>query len=725
MPITDSGLYIFEDIAFVNSAEFSRSAQHYKEHNCYTYAPPDSKEYKDFWDLEEDRLRNGMKMPGKLVTVKETKIIDGTPRIFTREELQTVHITGKHYGFLNYGRILLTKDKDTGEEEPNGEEINFLTGNKLKHAKKVGKKSIDFPRFIDGQYHWFKAKEYSREIGLHIVAAKARRKGFSYMEGWDCAHEINLTPDITCLVAAYDMKYLTKGNQIMPMAKRYLDWLELKTDFNRGFLKEEKDHFKLGYKNEGSGHIEFGFKSEMIAVSLMNNPDAAAGKDAVLIKFEESGKNPLLKEALSITMSTTEDGSYITGHIDIFGTGGTKDANWADFEEIYYNPHAHGCMAFDNIWDEGCAGTRAGFFYPQQIGDPAFVDSHGNSLQAEALAAHVVNKEWAKKNKSQSDYVRWVGQRATCPKEAFASGSDNIFPTAEIIDQKSRVEHDPDYKYLPRIGTIVNGDRGLKVKMNEMIKNEGYPIHEPIFNFPLKPGQDLNGCYVEWQSPYRDPSTGKIPDGLYRIWHDPYAHDKGEKELTIRDSLGASYIYERLNNFTPSRGDIIVGCYVGRPARMDDYNEELFKLAQYWNAQIMFENDRGDVKQFAGRHRKLHMLADEPDLEWVAELKGKTNRGKGMNMTDKRKAKAAIYLRDWLLERRGKDAYGNEKLNLHYIYDPALLSELLKWNIKGNFDRVSALLIGMFDMKECFQREIKMPTRPDKSSFFERGLFGS
>lgn len=700
----NTGLYEIEDIAFVNTSIFTETSRYYKKHGCYTKAPKGSREYTQFWDIEEDRRKNGMTAPGKLMTVTE----NGK----TFQKMQEVHITGKHYGFLNYGRILMTTEIDTVE-------VGYLTGNKPKFAKKVGKKTIDFPRFIDGQYSYWKAKEYARQVGLHLVACKARRKGFSYMEGFDCADEINMNPYITALVTAYDMKYLTKGNQIMPMAKRYLDWLELQTDFSRGYLKEESDHIKLGYKREGMGHMEFGYKSELLGLSMMNNPDAPAGKDAVLIKFEESGKNPLLKEALSITLSTTEDGSVTTGHIEIFGTGGTKDANWADFEEIYYNPESFGCMSFDNVWDENSKGTAAGFFYPQQTGDPDYVDEHGNSLETQALAYDASQETIKKKTLSQSEFIRWRAQRARCGREAFSSGSDNIFPSADIVEQRNRIEQNPDFKYFHRAGQLVRTNNGIKFRLNDILSNEGVKVHDPILNFPLKNGQDVAGCYVEWVSPYKEPESGKIPDKLYRIWHDPYAHDKDKKNLTIKDSLGTAWVYERSNNLTYSKGDMIVASIVGRPDSVDDYNESLLRLSEYWNAQVMFENDRGDVKGYFARAKKSHLLVDEPDLEWVAHLKGKTGRGKGMHMTTERKAQAAIFLRDWLKQSRGVDSNGVERINLHYIYDAAFLSELLKWNLTGNFDRVSAALVGMYDIKETFATKIKTASPAAKKSFFQ------
>ena len=46
-------------------------------------------------------------------------------------------------------------------------------------------------------------------------------------------------------------------------------------------------------------------------------------------------------------------------------------------------------------------------------------------------------------------------------------------------------------------------------------------------------------------------------------------------------------------------------------------------------------------------------------------------------------------------------------LNLHKIYDLALLQELIKFNHKGNFDRVMALMIGMYHTRELYNAEVK------------------
>ena len=46
-------------------------------------------------------------------------------------------------------------------------------------------------------------------------------------------------------------------------------------------------------------------------------------------------------------------------------------------------------------------------------------------------------------------------------------------------------------------------------------------------------------------------------------------------------------------------------------------------------------------------------------------------------------------------------------LNLHKIYDLALLTELIKFNHIGNFDRVMAFMVGMYHTRELYNAEVK------------------
>src|SRR5690606_22750065 len=76
------------------------SGDYYIKNGVYTNAHPiyDKEEYKAFWDEEERRRKDGLILPGKLLY--ENGIY----------KLQDVHITGEHYGYLNYGEIKRSKE---------------------------------------------------------------------------------------------------------------------------------------------------------------------------------------------------------------------------------------------------------------------------------------------------------------------------------------------------------------------------------------------------------------------------------------------------------------------------------------------------------------------------------------------------------------------------------------------------------------------------------------
>jgi hypothetical protein len=72
----------------------------------------------------------------------------------------------------------------------------------------------------------------------------------------------------------------------------------------------------------------------------------------------------------------------------------------------------------------------------------------------------------------------------------------------------------------------------------------------------------------------------------------------------------------------------------------------------------------------------------------------------GCHMNAKLKDAGAKYIKQWLLEERDFDENGDVTTNMDYIYDIGLLEELILFNLKGNFDRVMALMQVMFQVEE-------------------------
>jgi hypothetical protein len=115
----------------------------------------------------------------------------------------------------------------------------------------------------------------------------------------------------------------------------------------------------------------------------------------------------------------------------------------------------------------------------------------------------------------------------------------------------------------------------------------------------------------------------------------------------------------------------------------------------------MHENEVTHVVGYFEKKKKLHLLAAQPDAVISKNInKSKVDRVYGIHMVDKLKDAGEKYIKEWLLTVRGYNKEGEAILNLHTIYDPGLLEELILYNRKGNFDRVMAFMMVMFQVEE-------------------------
>ena len=262
---------------------------------------------------------------------------------------------------------------------------------------------------------------------------------------------------------------------------------------------------------------------------------------------------------------------------------------------------------------------------------------------------------------------------------------------------------------------------GLKIGMYvDLFEESGKVIHKPstklpVSTFPRKLTESMNCPVVIIEHPLPDP-----PYGLYVIGIDPYRFEKAVNS----DSLGAAYVFKRVNNFSKPY-DLIVCEYVARPNFHDDFNKTLFDMAEYYNCKIVYENDRdGDIESYARVNKKLHRLEFELTVYDSSDNPRKQlGRRYGVSMSNLEVKKTAVsYLKDWLLAPRDKDVNGAQELNLHKIYSIPLLEEIIKFDYEGNFDRVSAMLVAMLYKKELLLKpavtEIRKSIYDDE--FFNR-----
>lgn len=645
----------------INTAEFSREAQHFVKHGYYTNAPVGTFAYKEYWDVQLDRLINGYTVGG-------------------------MRVSGAFYGYLNFCEILLTDD---------------ITYSKVKKGRS---KISTFPRFYDTDWEYFNELEKARIEEKGMIVAKARRKGFSYKNAWLVAHSFITVRKSINIIGAYLDSY---ADNTVGMVIDNLNFINKHTAFKKQRNPDRRDFMKAQFKEtlEDGTDIWNGYQSEIHKITFKDDAFKSIGKSCSLMLWEEAGKWPNLKRSYRFAEPTWMDGEFMIGMPIIFGTGGDMEGGTADFADMFYNPDNFNLKAYDNIWDEG-ATKSCGFFVPDYKSKPGFIDLQGNSLTSEAKAAETEKrKELAEKTSSSGDLNARISQYPFTPKEAFKRVGGTIFPVELLQEQLAYLETNRNAGNLGQTG-ILRWEDG-KVKWD--ISKKAYAITA----FPPMEGESVAGAIEIWEHP--EEINGSVPHGLYIAGCDPYDMDTAESST----SLGSTFIYKRLYSVDKTY-HWPVAEYTGRPETAEDYYENVRKLLNYYNATCLYENEKKGLFQYLQTKYSTHLLKDQPDIIKDIVKDSKVQRGKGIHMPQAIKNYCEIITRDWL-----KEEYAEGKKNLTKIYSKPLLQELIAYNRdEGNFDRViSFMLCILFNMDMFRVQEVTEDKRKTKDSFWTRKLF--
>lgn len=689
-----------QHINWVNSLTVDETENRGKYYYCkYLSGTP---EYDRFWNEETRRRKAGYTAKCKLL--RSGEIVD-------------IHITGDHYDYLNYGRMLRT---------PNDKEQEALHNIGDYKTEQVEA----FPRFWDGDYWNFKTDLFIARNNFHLTKGKARGKGYSYKRGNQGGNTVNLIPKCTIVLAAYDLAYLTDPGATTDMLKTKLDFYEENTHWKRFYIKEDLTKIELGYRTTSGGNKKQGWRSKALSVSLFGSESAAIGKRALEIDFEEAGRCPNLEEALDVTLSSTEVGATSVGTIRVYGTAGTKDANWRAFANVFFNPAKYKMMPFENVWDYNGRSNVCGFFHPQVWNMEPYMDRDGNSLLDVAYRADLKDKDKQADALDSAKYIIYIGQRANTPEEAFKRGGSNLFSSIELSNHVAAVTSNNELKVY-RDGVLIEDTKGITFKTNlELLANRKTIeyAHPYIEDVPFDINKDFQGCIREYFSPRY--INGVIPEDLYYVVYDPMAKDKKLDTIIKENSLISITVFAFPNNIHGIPSDLPVAFFAGRPETKEKGDKLFLNLCRYYNAKGLPEVDTGDTVANFRKWGMLYKLYKDPTV--VLSDKQRRNVspdygiviGRGTNALD-----GLIYLRDWLYSIRGKDENGNNKYTFHYIYDVPFLKELLNFKIDGNFDRISSFRIAMFLIKAIQVQKMNdvINTNSDNRAISiheEIGLFG-
>jgi len=658
-----------------DSDKFRPAALTFEQFGYYTTAPIGTTAYKKYWDEELSRCIWGYTTP------------DGD------------YITGYFYFYLNYSRIIKTEEK-------------IIVDQKGK-TRRISSRIESFPNFYDYDRAYFEAIEEAENKGKHLVTIKKRGAGYSYKAASMMCRNFYCIPKSKSYAMASEAEFLTKDG-LLTKTWDMMSFIDTKTAWGkRRQVKNTAMHKRASFilkSGDDFGIVsEGGWGSEIIGVSLKNDPQKARGKRGKLILWEEAGKFPGLKESWQISRPSVEDGSVAFGLMIAYGTGGTEGADYEGLKDLFYAPESFNALPIRNIWDDGAYdGKPCGFFVPEyynlvgsdEFGVP-FMDKNGNSNVDVAKSWCIKQREKIIENAIDKTSIdRYVAEHPFTPIEATLQISGNIFPKKDLILHLANIRNSNKLKDFKQVGDLyMDKDGKVKWEINTRYKD--------ITKWRLSSSDDPTGAIVIWEHP-----PDEIPYGLYIIGCDSYDYDQSTTE-----SLGSAIVFKRFQTFE-AYYDLPVAEYTGRPEKAEIFYEKVRLLALYYNARIMYENQNKGIFDYFTHKKCDYLLADQPDI--IRDVVGGTTvkRIKGCHMNKQLKIWGIGLLKDWLCEE-----FAPGRKNLTKIFSEALLEELIAYNDNGNFDRVMAMVQIMIYLRELHSIIVKKHKEIEKRQLFNGGIF--
>jgi len=654
--------HILENMEF-----FTERAKYFQEHGVYTHLYPNknpNSEYRKFWDEEKRRCIEGY--------IRES---DGE------------WITGYHYFYLNYSPIEIVEELK--EEVING----TLTSSQLEEAVEGGIRSErvqDFPRIWDGDYLFFHYVEQGEAEGKHGSVLKCRGRGYSFKGGSMQARNYFMIRGSKSYSFASEQEYLTRDG-ILSKSWVNLNFIDNNTPFTQPRdYKDTEMHKRASYKDIDN-KTEKGMLSEIIGVTCKNDPNKGRGKRGKLLFFDESGKFPGLQQTWAIARKSVEQGRYVYGYMITAGTGGTRGADFEAAEKFFYSPDGYNIKSLTNVFDKGAVNTRCALFIPEYLNREGCYDKDGNSDVIKALFEILIQRQKVRNNTLDGTaLVQEKAEAPITPQEAVLRVEGSIFPVTELKDYLAEISPNMARFVAPHyVGTLIPESDG---SMKFVFTNG---TTTPIREFPAT--ENKVGAIEVFEVPAR------VKDNYrYIIGVDPIDSD----EVTYSNSLGSVIVFDRWTRR-------IVAEYTGRLETTNAFFEIVYRLAIYYNATIMYENNKkGLYGYFQMIKKNIGILADTPefilDKQTLKPRNVSNNTTKGINATAAINAYGRRLQVDWMLENAYEEFDINAEEtdeprlvtnNIHKIRSIGYIKECIAWNADINCDRVSAMnMVMLYDM---------------------------
>lgn len=627
----EPGNYDFNEISFL----FNEQANNFNKNGVYCFAPIRSKDFKDYWDDQKNKCRNGV--------------------IFKNDD-KTWYLTRDYYMWLNFLPIY---DKE---------------------EKKYG-----FAKVRDAQYH-MALYELLAELNFkHSAILKKRQIASSYFHMGKLINQYWFEEGSVCKIGASLKDYINdKGS--WKFLDEYKDFLNEHTAWYRPsnpdkvLLWQQQIDVRINNRNTAKG-----LKSKIQGTSFEKSATTGVGGPTTYFFHEEAGIAPKMMETYEYLRPAMSSGALTTGMFIAAGSvGDLEQCN--PLKEMILNPINNDIYAVKtNLLDSDNTEGYAGLFIPEQWSMPPYIDMYGNSLVKEALEAIIIEREKWKKDLNPEQYQLRISQKPTNIAEAFAYRKESIFPQSLLSKQLRRIENkEYPIEYLE----LYRGISGIESKKTNKI---------PINEFPVsKKKQNKEGCLVVWERPVKnvifgmyyasiDPvSEGQTTtsDSLCSI----YVY-KNAVEVTKETPEGPQVYFE---------GDKIVAAWCGRYDDIKKTHEQLELIIEWYNAWTIVENNISLFIQYMISKKKQKYLVPKQQILFLKELNSNNTvyqeygwKNTGVLFKSHLISYAIEFLREEIDNEF--DMHGNvikSKMGVERIPDIMLIKEMLSYQPGLNVDRL-------------------------------------
>jgi hypothetical protein len=422
--------------------------------------------------------------------------------------------------------------------------------------------------------------------------------------------------------------------------------------------------------------------SKLYHRTFKDNPMAGNAGRPNLAALDEIGFFTNIIDALGAMMGSQTSKEHKNLVIWMLGTGGLFQGAAVKYaEKIFRNPSDYNCIEFEDIFEQR---GKIGYFVPidktrnEYKSKPELITD-----QDKANVALQYERTKAKNNPDPRVYQSLVVNAPRIPSEAFLDPENNFFPSLLLKDHLADLMSNPhkgsDASY---VGSLTYTEGKLEWKTDLELR--------PIREYPLPPGYSKKGAIELFEKPQLN-DQNIIPFNRYII-----GVDSVDKALSTTDSLFCALVFDRWTGK-------VVAEFTGRREDPNEAYEISRRLALYYNCSIMYEQSLLGMYTYFSNRNQTHLLAETPmELRNRDTYRINTNSSKGLPATTRVNDTGRNFIKSHLLTILKE---GDSLLQLSQIKSLGLLEELIKWNPKGNFDRVSAFIQVMWYDNTLYKEE--------------------